>query len=154
MNEKVRQNSWKALWICTLAVLAILTVQGFSGNWITLFLILPGGSANLGDAFIQAMAGLASYHVYMGFAIGVFSILEVTLAFISRSSIYVRILAVLGLAITFSAALGGYLFVSSGYRDRWPLGQMMDSFIGAYVAYFLQLFFMNRTPRFPWTKAG
>jgi hypothetical protein len=29
---------------------------------------------------------------------------------------------------------------------------MMDSFVGAYAAYFLQLFFINRTPRFPWTK--
>ena len=149
MNERLQKFTSRALWVCTLAILAIMTVQGFSGNWITIFLVLPGGPTNLGEQFLMAMAGLARYHSVMGFAIGVLSIVIVVLAFLSRASIYVRILAVLGLLITFSAALGGYLFVTSGNSDRWPLGQMMDSFIGAFIAYFLQLFFMNGTP---WAK--
>lgn len=149
MSERVHQLSSRILWICTVAILATMTVQGFSGNWITIFLVLPGGPANLGNQFIQAMAGLAAYHSGMGFAVGALSVLILVLAFLSRSSIYVRILAVLGLAITVSAAIGGYLFVQSGFADRWPLGQMMDSFVGAYAAYFLQFFFMNGTP---WMK--
>jgi len=154
MRQTFQQLSWKGLWISTIAVLVLLTVQGFSGNWITLFLILPGGPANLGDKFIQAMIGLSVYHSGMGFAMGCISVLTFVLAFTSRSSMYVRILAVLGFVITVSAAIGGMLYVSSGYKDRWSLGQMMDSFVGAYAAYFLQLFFMNKIPRFPWTKGN
>ncbi len=143
MKQTFQQWSWKGLWISTIALLVLMTVQGFSGNWITIFLRWPG-VPNLSDQFIQAMIGLSSYHSFMGYAIGCISVLCLVLAFTSRSSIYVRILAVLGLVITVSAAIGGTLYSSSGYQDRWSLGQMMDSFVGAYAAYFLQLFFMNR----------
>jgi hypothetical protein len=151
MRQTFQQKSLKGLWISIIALLVLMTVQGFSGNWITIFLRWPG-APNLSDQFIQAMIGLSSYHSFMGFAIGCVSVLALVFAFTSRSSIYVRILAVLGLVIMASAAMGGILYFSSGYRDRWSLGQMMDSFVGAYAAYFLQLFFINRTPRFPWTK--
>jgi hypothetical protein len=151
MRQTFQQASLKGLWISAIALLILMTVQGFSGNWITIFLRWPG-TPNLSDQFIQAMIGLSSYHSFMGLAIGCISVLNLVLAFMSRSSIYVRILAVLGLVIMGSAAMGGILYVSSGYQDRWSLGQMMDSFVGVYADYFLQLFFINRTPRFPWTK--
>jgi len=136
-----------ALWVSTIVILVLITVQAFSGNWITYFLILPGGPANLSQGFIDGLAKLAVYHKIMGFATGLVSILVLIFAFIRRSSIYVRIFAVLGFIITISAGIGGYLFVKSGLQDRWALGQMADSFVGAYAAYFLQLFFMNKTPR-------
>jgi len=140
-----------ALWVSTLAILVLLSVQAFSGNWITYFFILPGAPANLTQNFINSMAQLAIYHRIAGFVIGGISVLVLIFAFIGRSSIYVRIFAVLGFIITVSAGIGGYLFVKSAYQDRWALGQMADSFVGVYAAYFLQLFFMNKTPRFPWT---
>jgi hypothetical protein len=151
MSEKLQRIFSTALWVSTLAILVLLSVQAFSGNWITYFLILPGAPANLTQNFINSMAQLAIYHRIAGFVIGGISVLVLIFAFIGRSSIYVRIFAVLGFIITVSAGIGGYLFVKSAYQDRWALGQMADSFVGVYAAYFLQLFFMNKTPRFPWT---
>jgi hypothetical protein len=152
MSEKLQRIFSTALWISTLAILVVISVQAVSGNWITFFLILPGGPANLSQSFIEALAKLAIYHKIVGFVIGGISILILIFAFIRRSSIYVRIFAVLGFIITVIAGIGGFLFVKSGLQDRWALGQMADSFVGAYAAYFLQLFFMNRTPKFPWTS--
>ncbi len=150
MGEKLQKFSSRGLWISTLAILVVMSVQAWSGNWITFFLILPGGSAGLSPQFLQAMSNLSIYHAVMGFVTGALAIIVLVFAFIHKSSIYVRIFAILGLVITASAAMGGILFQQSGYQDRWPLGQMADSFVGAYAAYFLQLFFMNRTPNFPW----
>jgi hypothetical protein len=152
MSGKLQRIFSTALWVSTLAILVLLSVQALSGNWITYFLILPGAPANLSQSFIGALVKLAIYHKLMGFVIGGISILVLIFAFIRRSSIYVRIFAVLGLIITASAGIGGFLFVKSGFQDRWPLGQMSDSFVGAYAAYFLQLFFMNKTPGFPWAS--
>jgi hypothetical protein len=152
VSEKLQRNLSLALWISTLAILVIMSIQALSGNWITFFLILPGGPANLSQSFIDALAKLAIYHKIAGFVIGGVSILILIFAFIQRSSIYVRIFAVLGFIITVIAGIGGFLFVKSGFQDRWALGQMADSFVGAYAAYFLQLLFMNKTPKFPWTS--
>lgn len=152
MSEKLQRIYSIALWVSTLAMLVLLSVQAFSGNWITYFLILPGGPANLSQSFIGTLVKLAIYHKITGFVTGGISILILIFAFIRRSSIYVRIFAVLGFIITVLAGIGGFLFVKSGFQDRWSLGQMADSFVGAYAAYFLQLFFMNKTPNFPWTS--
>lgn len=152
MSEKLQRNLSMALWISTLAILVVVSIQALSGNWITFFLILPGGPANLSQSFIDTLVKVAIYHKLMGIVIGGISILILIFAFVRRSSIYVRIFAVLGFIIIVSAGIGGFLFVKSGFQDRWPLGQMADSFVGAYAAYFLQLFLMNKTPRFPWTS--
>jgi hypothetical protein len=151
MSEKLQRNFSMVLWVSTIVTLALMTVQGFSGQWVTYFLILPGGPA-LSQGFIEAMVKLATLHKIVGFLVGLVSILVLIFAFLRRSSIYVRIFAVLGFIITASAGMGGYLFVKSGFQDRWSLGQMADSFVGAYAAYFLQLFFMNKTPVFPWAS--
>jgi hypothetical protein len=152
MSEKLQRNFSMALWISTLAILVVMSIQALSGNWITFFLILPGGPANLSQSFIGALVKVAIYHKLMGFMIGGISILILVFTLVRRSSIYVRIFAVLGFIITVIAGIGGFLFVNSGFQDRWALGQMADGFVGAYAAYFLQLFFMNKTPKFPWTS--
>ena len=155
MNEKLQRNLSTTLWASTIAVLLLIMLQGFSGNWITYFLILPGGPANLSQSFIEVLAKLAIYHRIMGFVTGLVSILVLVFAFISRSTIYVRIFAVVGFIIAALAAVGGFLFITSGFQDRWALGQMADAFIGSFAAYFIQLFFMNKTPKFPWvSQAG
>jgi hypothetical protein len=150
MKEETRTALGRWLWIATIVLVVLIAVQGLSGNWVTLFLALPGAT-DLAAAFIEAMAGLSVFHAWMGFTIGIFSILVLVLAFLAKSSVYVRVFAVIGVVLAASAILGGYLFFSSGYQDRWALGQMADSFVGAFAAFLLQLFFMNRTPRFPWT---
>jgi hypothetical protein len=152
MSEKSQWIYSMALWSSTLAILVLLSVQALSGNWVTYFLILPGGPADLSQRFLVAVTNLATFHKMMGFIIGGVSVLILTFAFLHRSSIYVRIFTVIGFIIIVSAGIGGYLFVKSEFQDRWALGQMSDSFVGAYAAYFLQLFFMNKTPRFVWTS--
>jgi hypothetical protein len=152
MNTNLQNIFSKFLWVMTILILAAVTAQALSGNWITYFFILPGGPSDLSPAFIQAMANLAVFHKMLGFIIGGFSILVLASAFIHKSSFPVRIFAVLGLMASISAAIGGYLFVHSGFQDRWSLGQMADSFVGVYAAYFIQLFFMNKNGGFPFKR--
>jgi hypothetical protein len=140
------------LWITTIMVLILTAVQGVSGNWTVFYLLWPG--YNAGDTFLGIVVWLSVYHIKMGFAIGAISILIIIFVFLSKSNWYVRLFSVVGLAVTFSAAMGGYLFVTTGFEDRLSLGQMADSSIAVFAAYFLMLFFMNKVPRWPWLHAG
>jgi hypothetical protein len=147
----IQKVSRIGLWVSTIVILLLVAVQGWSGGWSAFYLIWPG--SNVGATFLHIVAWLAAYHRKLGFAIGGISILIIIFAFLSKTNIYVRILTILGLAVTVSAALGGYLYVHSSLQDRLSLGQMADSFIAVFAVYFLQLFFMNKTPRFPWSRA-
>jgi hypothetical protein len=147
---KDKFSQW-ALWISTILIILISAIQGISGNWITFFLIWTGGPA-FGDAFTRAMGSLANYHIVMGFAIGAISILIIVFAFNSRSSLWVKIISIIGLVMVALAASGGMLYVNSGLQDRVALGQMADALVGTIGIYLIQLFFMNRTPVFPWEK--
>jgi hypothetical protein len=140
------------LWIATIVALLLSALQGLSGHWIVFFLIWPM-QPPFGQAFINAMVKLSSYHRMAGFAVGGLSVLILFFAFASKSSIYTRIFAVVGFAMTVLAAYGGYLYVTSGFQDRWSLGQMADAFIGVFGAYFIQLLFMIKTPGFPWLRS-
>jgi hypothetical protein len=148
VSEKSQRISSKGLWISTGVILALLCVQGLSGNWITFLFNLPGAPTDLGIGFYDAMVKLSMYHIIAGFSTIVISILILIFAFINRSNLYVRIFAVLGFIIIASAIIGGMEYVNSMFKDRWPLGQMADSFIGAFAAYFIQLFFLAKVPRF------
>ncbi len=140
------------LWISTIAVVLIAAIQGLSGHWLVFYLFWPGGPT-LGSRLSQFVVWLGSYHRAAGFAVGALSLLVLFFSFVAKSSIYVRALAILGLALTVVTAAGGYLYVTSGYQDRWSLGQMADAFVGVLGIYLIQLIFMNKTPRFPWSKA-
>jgi hypothetical protein len=147
MLKKVSRN---ALWISTILVLVLIAAQGWTGQWTVFYVVWPG--SNAGNTMVMTTAHMATYHMKMGFAIGAISILIFIFAFLSKSSLYARILAIIALALIALAATGGYLYVRSGLQDRLSLGQMADSFLGAFAAYFLLLFFLNRTPRFPWSR--
>ena len=147
MGEKLHKVSSRGLWISIGVILALLAVQAFSGNWITFLFHLPG-APDVGPAFTKAMVSLSLYHIIAGFASIIISILILVFAFMSKSNIYVRIFSVLGFIITASAIVGGVEYVHSMYADRWPLGQMADSFVGAFAAYFIQLLFMLKVPEF------
>jgi hypothetical protein len=141
------------LWISTIAVVLVAALQGLSGHWITFYLIWPGGPT-LGPEpdFIRAMISLSSFHKVAGFVTGGLSVLITCLVFFSRTSVYVRAFAVVGLVMTALAVIGGVVYVTTGFLDRWSLGQMADASVGVSGAYFIQLFFMNKTPRFPWAE--
>jgi hypothetical protein len=98
------------------------------------------------------MISLSSFHKVAGFVTGGLSVLITCLVFFSRTSVYVRAFAVVGLVMTALAVIGGVVYVTTGFLDRWSLGQMADASVGVSGAYFIQLFFMNKTPRFPWAE--
>jgi hypothetical protein len=135
----------RGLWIATVAVLVVAAVQGLSGHWVTFYLIWPG-SATYGHTIIQAMSDLANYHKAAGVAIAILSLLILILAFASKHNLYVRIFALLGFVLMVVTIIGGYKYVTSGFQDRWSLGQMADGFVGVFAAYFVQLLLMVKTP--------
>ncbi len=137
------------LWVSTIITLLIAALQGLSGNWITFFLFLPG-APNYGQTFLAAMVKLSSYHRAAGFAICGLAVITLLFAFNSKQNLLVRIFAVVGLVLTILAAVGGILYVASETADRMSLGQMADSFIGVFAAYFIQMIFMIKTPKFHW----
>jgi hypothetical protein len=139
------------LWISTILILILVAVQGVSGNWTVFYLLWPGYTA--GETFLRIVVWLSLFHIKTGFAIGAISILVIIFAFLSKSNWYVRIFSLLGLAVTISAAMGGYLFVTTAFQDRLSLGQMADSFVAVFAAYFLMFFFMNKVPHWPWLRA-
>ena len=145
-----RVYSW-GLWICTILVLLLSALQALTGHWVAFFLLWPGG--NFSDAFLRAMVVLGNYHKVEGFAVGILAILILALSFLARSNIYVRVFAVVGFIMTVLAASGGVIYVTSNFQNRFSLGQMADAFVGVFGAYFIQLFFMNRKPTFPWERA-
>ena len=53
----------------------------------------------------------------------------------------VKVGALIGLITVVFAALGGYLFVLSGFGDGGNSMQMGGSFIGAYAFYFITLWY-------------
>jgi hypothetical protein len=140
-----------SLWTTTLAIVLLSAIQVLSGNWVTYFFLFPGGP-NYGERFMRAMADLGTYHKIMGFVIGALSITIPPLAFLARANNYVKVFSLLGFVVTILAAIGGVAYVNSGFGDRLGLGQMADAAVGVFVAFFLQLFFMNQVPRFPWNK--
>lgn len=135
---------FKGLWVSTIVVLLITALQILSGNWIAFFLLWPGGP-HFGQAFVHILTGLPGYHIKAGFAVGAFSVLILFFAFLSKSNIFTRIFAVVGLIIVVLAVSGGFLFVTSSFQDRLSLGQMADASVGVFAAYFLQLIFMFKT---------
>lgn len=52
-----------------------------------------------------------------------------------------QISSILALATVISAAVGGVLFVFSGFQDNGNSAQMSGSFIAAYALYFIELYF-------------
>lgn len=145
-----KKTSMKLLWISTILVLVLIALQDWSGGWATFYLVWPGSEVS--SAFQFFTAKLAIYHMKMGYAIGLVSVLIVIFAFLAKSNLYIRIFSILGLVVTAVAALGGYLYVTTYFKDRLALGQMADASIGAFALYFVSLFLMNRTPRFPWSR--
>jgi hypothetical protein len=81
------------------------------------------------------------WHAFEGLALLVLGITIAILAFAWSRSRGVRAWAIVGLATMISAALGGFLFVKSGFADGGSSMQMGGSFIGSFASYFLTLYY-------------
>lgn len=128
-------------------VLIIMTIQGWFGDTVNIFVAPPNGitpPAFSMSAFfhtVQSYGFLLIYHAFEGIVLLALGVIAVALAFKLSPKRSVRICSVLGLIFLISAAVGGYLFVLSGFASGGNSAQMGGSFIGAYALYFVSLYY-------------
>lgn len=138
------KRSFRALLVM---VLIVMTIQGWFGDTVNIFVVPPTGitpPAFSTAAFFQTVQSygfLLIYHTGEGFALVVLGVIAAALAFKWSPKRSVRICAILGLIAVISAAVGGYLFVLSGFSNGGNSAQMGGSFIGAYALYFMTLYY-------------
>lgn len=127
--------------------LVILTVQGWFGDTVNIFFAPSSGQAAFPfsfGGFIQGVSSLGfplEYHAFEGILLMALSIAILAISFKWSKARSVRICAILGLFFVFSAALGGFLFVVSGFSNGGNSAQMGGSFIGSYAFYFIALYY-------------
>jgi succinate dehydrogenase/fumarate reductase cytochrome b subunit len=152
MRAKSAEVAARRLWMTVVAILVLLTVQGYTGGFIVLFAVFPSAINSTISGFYQALtdAGLLTvYHASEGLVLVLISILIVVLALVYRSNIGVRVSAVIGMTAVISAAVGGILFVLSGFKNEGNSAQMAGSYIGAYASNFLVLYFLKEPAKTP-----
>jgi hypothetical protein len=130
----------------TVLNIILLSVQGWTGDVVNLFAAFPAGAVNGFDGFFQGLesAGpgpLAAYHALEGIATLLLGAGITVAAFRKKASRGVKVTSILGLASIAAAALGGYLFVFSGFANNGNSAQMGGAFIGAYAMNFLVLYY-------------
>jgi hypothetical protein len=146
MAVKKSQVPSGALLISVVITLVLLTVQGFTGDSINLFAVFPDQVTGTFAGFFQALfqsGGLTVFHAIEGLVIVLGAISIVVSAFRQRTAKVVRAFAVFGMTAVISAAIGGILFVLSGFKNDPNSAQMGGSFISAYASNFLLLYFLK-----------
>lgn len=133
--------------VLLVVVLVVMTVQGWFGDTVNIFVAPASGitppvfSMQAFFQTVQTYGFLLIYHAYEGIALVVLGGLAIALAFQWSPKRSVRICAILSFIFVISAAVGGYLFVLSGFSNGGNSAQMGGSFIGAYALYFLTLYY-------------
>ena len=137
----VRGRTSRGFRIVLVMLLAVLTIQGWTGDTVNIF--APAGGASSSDFFatLQSLGGFALWHAGEAVLLGALAVVVLVLAFVRSTSSGVRIASVLGLIMVASAAYGGVQFVNSGLTDAGASAQMGGSFIGAYAFYFIALYY-------------
>jgi heme A synthase len=138
-------RGWRPLRISVAITLVLLTIQGWTGDVVNLFVTTspsPTVSQSFGGFFQSVVNGgpLLIWHGAEGILIlfAAIGVLVISLRHRRRS---VKIAAALGLFSVIAAALGGYLFVLSGFMNGGNSAQMGGSFIGSYAFFFLTLWY-------------
>ena len=138
-------TSWHRLRLLIVATLILLTVQGWFGDTVNIFLIptTPPTVEQSASGLLQSITSIGPVlvvHTFMGLAVLAFAI--IVLAFSLRSKPRnVQVPAILGLVMVISAIIGGIFFVLSGFSNGGNSAQMGGSFIGAYAFYFIELYY-------------
>jgi len=143
---KAQSDPLRPLKLMTILNLILLSAQAWTGDAVNLFGAFPSGAVNGFGQFFSSLlsAGpgpLALWHTVEGLLVFLLSIGIAVSAFRRTKSRNVRIVSLLALLFVASAAIGGYLFVFSGYLNNSNSGQMGSSFVGAYAMNFLVLYY-------------
>lgn len=140
-----RDSPARNLRISIVVTLAALTAQGWTGDSVNLFSQFPNSTVqhSFTDLWLALSTGgpIATLHGIEGLALVALSFLTLLLSFKSSKSKSVRITSVLATIAIVSAAIGGVLFVFSGFQDNGVSSQMGTSFIAAYALYFTELYY-------------
>ena len=132
--------------ILLVGMLALLTLQGWSGDTVNIFLPASATTTPLSSfsgffSTLESAGSLAVVHMSVGILLSVLAVAVFALSFVWSKSRGVRIASGVGLLMVISAAIGGFLFVMSGLSDGGNSAQMGGSFIGAYAFYFIALYY-------------
>jgi hypothetical protein len=143
-REQMQSQSSRGLMLSIGAVLAILTIQGLSGDFMNLFVSFPNGAVS------QSMGGLSqaldkagfvtAYHAVAGILLVVLAMVALVFSF-RYKAMSVRISSILALLATLVAAAEGSLLLLSGFSNNANSALMGYSYIFAYAFYFLVLYF-------------
>jgi len=142
-----RPQTKRSLRIMFVFILVILTIQGWLGDAVNIFVAPTTGSTPPPFSmagFFQAVDSLGFpliYHAFQGIVLFALAVFSLALSFRWSRSRSVRICTILATFFVFSAALGGFLFVLSGFANGGNSAQMGVSFIGAYAFYFMALYY-------------
>lgn len=138
------QRSWRPLRRSIVATLVLLSIQGWTGDFVNVFVTTGHASVERSiQGFFSAVTSSGPFvlwHAAEGFLVllSAVGVLAVSLGYERRS---VKVSALLGLVSVLLAGLGGFLFVLSGFADGGNSMQMGGSFIGAYAFYFITLWY-------------
>jgi hypothetical protein len=132
--------------ILLVAILVVLTIQGWFGDTVNIFFTTGTTTPpafSLGGFFgsVAAVGFPLVWHASEGIVLAVLGVAAFALSFFWSKARSVRILSGLGLMMIVSAALGGFLFVMSGFSNGGNSAQMGGSFIGAYAFFFMALYY-------------
>jgi hypothetical protein len=125
--------------------LIILTIQGWFGDTVNIFVAPPGTNSSV--QFSALLPTITNYgffliwHAFEGLLLVVLSIALIVASFRWSKKRSVRILSILGALMIISATIGGLSFVLSGFNAGGSSAQMGGSFIGAYTFYFMELYY-------------
>jgi hypothetical protein len=143
VNSSDGMGSVRPLRLSIVATLLLLTLQGWFGDFVNVFVTTtPTASVSYADittAIFNQGAGLI-LHALIGFLIFFAGIGALVVA--HRHKIRnVTIATALGLLAVLSAGIGGILFVTSGFSAGGSSMQMGGSYIAAYALYFIALYY-------------
>jgi heme A synthase len=144
IGRTITQRKFRVLVAVTLIV---LTVQGWSGGTVNIFYAPSSGVTpppySLAGFIseVQSIGGLLIWHAAEGIFLFFLAIAVFALSFVWSKSRAVRITSGLGLLFVLFAALGGFMFVMSGFSNGGNSAQMDGSFIGSYALYFMALYY-------------
>ena len=136
---------WHRLRQVIVITLILLTVQGWFGDTVNIFLV-PTTPPTVDQSFngiLQAIENIGPtlvIHAFLGLTILAFSIIVLGLSLKNKPR-NVQVPAILGLVMVVSAIIGGVVFVLSGFSAGGNSAQMGGSFIGAYAFYFIELYY-------------
>jgi hypothetical protein len=122
-----------------------MTFQGWLGDTVNLFAVFPTGKVTYSLAgfatAVSAVGPLSIIHVLNACLLLILGIIVVIMTFKRTKSKGAKISSILGVLFILSAMMGGVLFVLSGFSNNAYSAQMGGSFIAAYAAYFIVLYY-------------